>query len=74
MFNKGIKREIKIEGMMCDNCAKHVKNAIESIDGVKKCSVSLKDKTAKIVSDKKINNDEIKSKVAEAGYEVTSIK
>lgn len=38
--NMVTKRKYKVEGMMCQNCRKHVENALNSIDGVK-AEVSL---------------------------------
>lgn len=73
MFNKGYEKEILIEGMKCENCANHVKSALSSIDGVTKCDVSLKKNNATIKSDKEIDNNLIKEKVAEAGYNITKI-
>lgn len=69
-----MKKEIEIEGMMCENCVKHVTKALESIDGVKKAKVSLKKKNALINSSKEISNDLIKDKVADIGYTVVNIK
>lgn len=61
---------INIEGMMCNHCVSHVKEALESIKGVKEVEVSLKDNNAKIVSDKEIKDKEIKKVIEKAGYKV----
>ena len=74
MFNKKIKKNVSIEGMMCDNCANHVNKSLSKIDGVTRVKVSLKNKNAVIESSKDISDSEIKTKVAEAGYTVTDIK
>lgn len=37
---------IKIEGMMCQHCVAHVKEALEGIKGVKSVNVSLNDNNA----------------------------
>ena len=37
-------KELHIEGMMCQNCVKHVTKALESIDGVSEVNVSLEEK------------------------------
>ena len=45
--NKTMKKEYKVEGMMCNNCRKHVENALNSIEGAK-ASVSLEKATATV--------------------------
>ncbi len=63
---------IKIEGMMCSNCERHVKDALENIKGIKVEKISYKDKVAIIKADR-INEDEIKEVISKAGYEVVDI-
>ncbi len=63
---------IKIEGMMCSNCERHVKDALENIKGIKVETISYKDKVAIIKADR-INEDEIKEVISKAGYEVVDI-
>ena len=69
-----MKKEIKVEGMMCQNCVKHVTKALEGIDGVEKAEVSLENKNAIIETSKYISDEIIKNAVDEAGYKVTKIK
>lgn len=69
-----MKKGIKIEGMMCDNCAKHVKKTLESIDGIKKAKVSLKDKKAIVELNDDVEDDKIKNKIDEIGYKVVNIE
>lgn len=63
---------IKIEGMMCSNCERHVKDALENIKGIKVEKISYKDKVAIIKADR-INEDEIKEVISKASYEVVDI-
>ncbi|MBO6047200.1 MAG: heavy metal translocating P-type ATPase [Erysipelotrichaceae bacterium] len=72
MFGKKTSKTVMIEGMMCVHCAAHVKEALESIDGVT-AEVSLEEKKADIVMKKKVNDDVIIKAVADAGYKVTGI-
>ncbi len=67
-------KEIEIEGMMCENCKKHVEKALSTIDGVEKVEVSLENKNAKIEASTDIDNETIKKAVEEAGYTVKDIK
>ncbi|MDC7244544.1 MAG: heavy metal translocating P-type ATPase [Sphaerochaetaceae bacterium] len=65
-------KELNVNGMMCDHCVSHVKKALESIGGCT-VTVSLEDKRATVTSESHLDDDLLRSKVAEAGYEVTSI-
>ena len=60
---------IDVEGMMCEHCVKHVKDALEK-NGVK-ANVSLADKKAYVEGD--ISDETIKSCITDAGYEVKAI-
>ncbi|MCQ2483566.1 MAG: cation transporter [Clostridia bacterium] len=68
------KISVEINGMMCANCEKHMEEAFASLDGIKKVKASSKDKNAVIVSEEVIDEETIKSKVAEQGYEFVSYK
>ena len=61
-----MKKTVKIEGMMCQMCVKHVKNALLPLDPT--VEVSLEEKCARI--DEGVDDAAIKAAVAEAGYEV----
>ena len=68
-----MKKELSIEGMMCQNCVKHVTHALESIPGAADIQVSLGDKKATVNVPETVSDDILKSAIAEAGYEVTGI-
>ena len=55
---------------MCEHCVKHVEDALKTI--AKNYQVSLEDNKA-IVFDAKIDDEDIKKVIEEAGYEVTGI-
>lgn len=59
-------KTVKIEGMMCQMCVKHVKTALSALDP--NVEVSLENKCATI--DAAVPDDAIKAAVTEAGYEV----
>ncbi|MDY3738151.1 MAG: heavy metal translocating P-type ATPase [Peptoniphilaceae bacterium] len=67
-------KEINVEGMMCDNCASHVKKALENLEEVKKANVSLEDKKAIIKYKGDLENSQIENAVKNAGYSVKEIK
>lgn len=67
--NGGItmKKELSIEGMMCQNCVKHVTHALEGIPGAADVQVSLEDKKATVYVPASVSDETLKAAVAEAG-------
>ena len=65
-------KTVKIEGMMCMHCVGHVEEALNKISGVE-AKVSLEDKCAYITCKEDVKEQDIKSAVEEAGYQVTEI-
>ena len=69
------RKKIKIEGMSCENCVKHIKEALtEDIQGIKAIEVNLENKYATIEFDKIISDEQIKTVITDLGYIVTSIE
>lgn len=68
-----MKKELMIEGMMCQNCVKHVTHALEGISGASHVQVSLEDKKATVEVPESVADETLKAAVTEAGYEVTGI-
>ena len=64
-------KKIVIEGMMCDNCKKHVENTLNKIG--KKVKVNLKDGIATFIPNDDINEETIKEKIEELEYKVVDI-
>ena len=69
-----MKKELTIEGMMCQNCVKHVTKALENIHGASNVNVSLEDKKATVTVPDSVTDDDLKAAVVDAGYEVTGIQ
>ena len=63
-------KELKIEGMMCKHCVKHVNDALSKMDGVTNVVVSLEDNKADVTMDHEISMDEFKKVITDAGYEL----
>ena len=61
-----MKKTVKIEGMMCQMCVKHVKTALSALDP--NVEVSLENKCATL--DAGVSDAAIAAAVKEAGYEV----
>jgi copper ion binding protein len=66
-----MKTTLKIEGMSCEHCVKHVTEALEGISGVKSAKVSLKNKNAEVDHADTVSPETMKAAVVEAGYEIT---
>ena len=66
-----MKKELMIEGMMCQNCVKHVTHALEGIPGAADVQVSLEKATVNVPES--VTDEALKAAVTEAGYEVTGI-
>ena len=64
-------KKVIVEGMMCQNCVKHVSKALNGLPGVT-AEVDLDSKTATVTGD--VSDDAIREAITEAGYEVTSIQ
>ena len=66
-----MKKKILIEGMSCNKCVAHVKEALEELKDAKSIEVNLQEKYAKV--DTTSDDEEIKEKIDDAGYDVISI-
>jgi len=66
--------KLKINGMSCQMCVKHVTRALEGVDGVTTVAVDLDAATAEITYDTtKANLAAFTAAVAEADYEVAGL-
>ena len=61
---------VTIEGMMCVNCARHVKEALEALGA--EVRVELEEKKA-YLTNTSLSDDQIKLAIDQAGYTVTEI-
>ena len=62
--------ELKIEGMMCKHCVKHVHDALAAMDGVTAVDVSLEKNSASVTAERDISTEEFSKVIADAGYEL----
>ncbi len=69
---KAMKKIISIDGMMCQNCVRHVKEALEAVPGVT-ADVSLEDGTAAVTLPEGTDTAVLRGAVEKAGYKVTGI-
>ena len=69
----GMKKVLKIEGMMCNHCTGRVEKALNEMDGVS-AEVSLEGKSATVTLSKDVSDDALVQAVTDAGYEVVEIQ
>ena len=67
-------KKILIEGMSCEHCVKHVKEALSELSGVINATVNLQAKTAVIETAGDVDDETIKSAIDDVGYEVVKIE
>ena len=70
---QGTKKYIYITGMVCQNCSKHVTEALKAVDGVVKVKVDLMRGQAEVVVADSVSDDTLLKTVVNAGYGVTEI-
>lgn len=66
-------KTLQIEGMMCQHCVAHVKEALEGVKGVKNVQVSLEDNSATLDAGLLVSDKKLTQAVEDAGYKVTAI-
>ena len=69
----GMKKVLKIEGMMCNHCTGRVEKALNDLDGVT-AEVSLEGKSATVTLSKEVSDETLMQTVTDAGYEVVDIQ
>ena len=67
-------KTIKIEGMMCAHCEKHVKDALEKVSGVVSAAVSHENGSAVVTLSSPVDDALLKQAVEGADYTVTAIE
>ena len=63
-----MKLELKIDGMGCEHCIKSVKEALETVKGIKILDVKIGSAEIEAENDSVLN--EIKEKLDDAGYDL----
>ncbi|MHB0991584.1 MAG: mercury(II) reductase [Burkholderiales bacterium] len=64
--------KLDIDGMTCNSCATHVKQALERVPGVESAQVSWPEGTAQIAAIAEISVQSLIDAISEAGYRATS--
>jgi Cu+-exporting ATPase len=73
MFNKKIKTIVCIDGMSCEHCTNKVKNALEKIENIKQVKVDLRKKQATILSEKSLDEKQLKEIIENLDYKYLGI-
>ena len=63
-----VDKKLKVEGMMCQHCVKHVKEALEGVDGVASADVDLEAGTAVAHCDAAVSDEALLAAVRAADY------
>jgi copper chaperone CopZ len=61
--------ELEISGMSCDNCVRHVKEALEAVRGVQAATVDLKEAVATVQVEPRVITEHLIEAIEEAGYQ-----
>lgn len=69
-----MKKEMIIEGMMCQHCQKSVKDALMALHGVGQVDVNLEEKKATVEVDVTVTDEMLTKAVENAGYQVVAVK
>lgn len=70
-----MRKEIKIDGMKCENCQKHVEEELLKIDGVEKVKADKDKKRAIVTLSKDVKDDVFISQIDNnTNFKVVSIK
>jgi len=65
---------IGIDGMVCSMCEAHINDALRRTFSVKKVSSSHKKKQAEIISDERLDEEDLRKTINETGYSILSIQ
>ncbi len=61
---------IKVEGMVCNGCENRVQNALKTIEGIEKIVANHKNGTVIVTSKNEVEENVIKEKIEDIGFEV----
>ena len=68
------KQTVLVDGMMCQHCAAHVKEALEKVEGVSGVKVDLEGKCAEVKTKGEVSAEAYKKAIEDAGYKFAGIR
>lgn len=69
-----MRKKILVEGMKCENCAKHVKEALINIEDINSVDVNLPDKYVVLDAKVDVSDEAIKHAINTEKYNVIGIE
>ena len=64
---------VLVNGMMCGNCEKHVKKALEGVDGIIEATSDHTTGRVVVKHDAPLDEESLRAAVTEAGYEYAGL-
>ncbi|HET6894797.1 MAG TPA: heavy metal-associated domain-containing protein [Candidatus Baltobacteraceae bacterium] len=65
-----MRQTISVTGMTCQNCVRHVREALAALPGVRSAEVNLDSNSATLETDREVPRAELSAALDEAGYEL----
>lgn len=65
-----MRQTISVTGMTCQNCVRHVREALGSLPGVQSAEVDLASGSVSLEAQREIPRPELAAALSEAGYEL----
>lgn len=66
-----MRQTISVTGMTCQNCVRHVREALGGLPGVRSAEVDLASGSATLESEREVPREDLSAALREAGYELT---
>jgi Cu+-exporting ATPase len=66
-----MRQSFSVTGMTCQNCVRHVTQALSGLPGVRSVDVDLEGGTAQLDTDREIPRAQLAAVLDEAGYELS---
>jgi Cu+-exporting ATPase len=63
-----MRQTISVTGMTCQNCVRHVTQALASLPGVRSADIDLKSGSASLETERELPRAELAAALEEAGY------
>ena len=67
---ENMKKNFKVEGMMCTGCENRIQNAVKNMNGIKSVKADHTTGTVKIEAEDGIEESKIKEKIENIGFDV----
>ena len=67
-----MRQTYQVPGVSCENCVRHITEALEKIPGVRDIDVDLAAKSVTVDRDDNVTDAQIRDGIEEAGYEVAA--